>query len=186
MNCRFLFYMKLSFLLFLTGISLTSCGQKMAKADSLFDVANSRMKVHEEEIDSARIYQSLADFTEAIKLKPKFWQAYRQRSRLYVRLHQYQKAIDDITVAIKHAGKADAASLHGMRAESYYALKQYDAAISDWTAYINDISNNSFAMLERAKAYWMKGNKLNACADYKAAVAGDKSLEAQKEFLVCD
>ena len=179
--------MKTILLFLLVLITVVCFGQKnVEKAHKLFETANSRMKVMKDEIDSVMIYQSITDYTEAIQLYPEFWHAYRNRSRWYGRTGQFQKAVDDLTIALRYADSSNAIDLYDMRAYWYYDLKQYKMAINDWTIAIEHLGNASFALLSRAKAEYMLGQKDTACADYKKAVLLNGNLKEQTEFKFCE
>jgi len=168
-------------------LTLSVCfGQNQKKIDSLFYGANGRLKKSPENVTASDIEKSIADFTEVIKLKPRFWQAYRNRSRLYEQIKDYPKAIADLTTAMKYADKSSLFYLHDMRAYSYYALKQYHKAIADWSITIKTDGNPRYALLQRAKAEWLIGQKDKACIDFKKAIELDRSLIELKEFIECE
>ncbi len=169
------------------SLTLNSCnGQNQKKADSLFYAANDKLKTNSENIDSLDIKQSIADYTEAIRLNSKFWQAYRNRSRLYQQIKEFDKAIVDLTTALKYADKNSAINLHDMRAYSYYALGKYQNAIADWTIAVDNLGNPSLALYQRAKAEWEIGQKEKACADFKKATELDKNLGNDNKIIKCE
>lgn len=168
-------------------LTQSSCsGQNQKMADSLFYAANERLKTNPENIDSLDIKQSIADYTEAIKLNSKFWQAYRNRARLYQQGNEFGKSITDLTTALKYADKNSAINLHDMRAYSYYSLGQYQNAISDWTIAVDNLGNPSLALYQRAKAHWQLGQKEKSCADFKKAIELDKSLADNNKMIKCE
>ena len=177
---------KLSCFIFITFILISCNNQNKKNAESFFYAANDRLKNVPEKIDSIIINQCISDYTNAIKLNPKFWQAYRNRAGLYADIKQFKKAINDLTTALQYADKNSAINLHDMRAYSYYGLQYYDKAIQDWTIAVDNLANPSFALLQRAKARWMSGHKAKACEDYKKVVQLDKTLDEKKEFLKCE
>jgi len=160
-------------------------GQNYKTADSLFYIANARLKTSSQNIDSTDIYESIADYSKAVRLNPKFWQAYRNRSQLYYQTKQYDKAIIDLTLALKYADKTSAINLYDMRAYSYYELGQLKNAITDWTIAVNHLENPSYALLQRAKAKWRLGKKDDACEDYIKAIKQNQYLSGSKEFIEC-
>ena len=168
-------------------LALSFCyGQNQIKIDSLFYGANGRLKKSPENVTASDIEKSIADFTKVIKLKPRFWQAFRNRSRLYHQIKEYDKAIADLTVALKYADKSSLFYLHDMRAYSYYALGQYKKAIADWNIAVASDGNPGSSILQRAKAEWLIGQKDKACIDFKKAIELDRSLIERKEFIKCE
>ncbi|HYV90304.1 MAG TPA: tetratricopeptide repeat protein [Chitinophagales bacterium] len=168
-------------------LTFVSCnGQNHERADSLFYSANERLKTNMFEIDSFEIQKSIVDYSEAIRLNPKFWQAYRNRSRLYQQTKQFDKAIMDLTTALKYADKNSSVNLHDMRAYSYYELGNYQDAILDWNIAVDNLGNPSHALLHRAKAKWQFGQRNEACLDYEKAIELNKDLVMEKEFIECE
>ena len=51
-------------------------------------------------INSANISHAIADYNEAISLKPDYAEAYYNRGNAYYKLDQYQQAIEDYNKAI--------------------------------------------------------------------------------------
>ena len=71
-------------------------------------------------------------------------------------------------------------------AYAYYYASQYEKAIQDWTIAVDGLGNPAFALLGRAKAKWLSGQKEDACNDFKKAILLYKALEEKKEFIACD
>lgn len=174
-------------LILVLSLTLNSCnGHNQKKANSLFYAANDRLKTNSENIDSLDIKQSIADYTEAIRLNSKYWQAYRNRSRLYQQIEEFDKAVVDLTTALKYANKSSSINLHDMRAYSYYALGMYQNAIADWTIAVDNLANPSLALYQRAKAEWELGQKEKACADFNKATELNKNLGIDKKIIKCE
>jgi tetratricopeptide (TPR) repeat protein len=73
---------------------------------------------------------AIQDYTEAIRLNPKFAIAYYNRGISYRKKKEYGLAIQDYTEAIRlNAKYADA---YNNRGWSYYNKKEYDLAIQDY------------------------------------------------------
>ena len=176
-------------IIFIFTLFLFSCyGQEnVKKAYQLFASANSRLKTTFEDIDSIMIATSIAEYTEAIRLYPKFAYAYRNRSRWYERTGRYKEAINDLTLAIKYADTGDGYYLRGMRALSYYQLGLYDSAIMDLDfAIIRNDGSMPYYLLTKAKALYKQGKKEAACTCYQKAIAISPRLADEKEFLECE
>lgn len=160
--------------------------QNSAKADSLFEAANTKSKVSMEHLDSALITDCIADYTQAIKLNPKLWQAYRNRSRLLLVTKKYDHALRDLNKAMYLADKASLVNLYDMRAQVYYEMARYKEAIDDWTIVIKGLGNPAYAYLHRAKAKWQLGQHSQGCDDFSKALQLDSNVREQKEFLNCN
>lgn len=177
--------MKQIFLVILLMQSWLCLAQASDKADSLFSIANSRTKRLDDQLDSTTVAQSLADLSEAIRLKPDFCYAYRNRSRLHMKTGHYQDAVEDLTKAIHYASQTDVFYLRDLRAYAYYALGKYTEAILDWNLFIPHSENPELALLHRAKAYWKLGQPDHACTDYQQAIRYNKKLTKEREFIEC-
>lgn len=102
---------------------------------------------------------SLADFDRAIKLDSNYLDAYESRADTYIRLKEYDKAIADYTHII------DSPNF-----ETSY-MQHYDFSLmSDWSWYINVDQRLAALYNKRGNAYYAKGDKSKAIADYKNAL----------------
>ena len=178
--------LKISCLISVTLILISCKEQNQKQADNFFYAAVDRQKSSAQEIDSNIIRQCITDYTNAIKLSPKFWEAYRNRGGLYNEEKQFDKAIADLTISLKYADENSATNIHDMRAYAYYGLKEYVKAIEDWTIAVDELADPGIVLLQRAKAKWLNGQKESACEDYKKAIQIHKSLEKNKEFIKCE
>jgi tetratricopeptide (TPR) repeat protein len=78
--------------------------------------------------------KSVADYTEVIRLRADFTDAYNGRGQVYNAMKQYGKAIADLSEAIQL--KSDLAEAYYNRAAAYEALGQDDKASNDYIAVI--------------------------------------------------
>jgi tetratricopeptide (TPR) repeat protein len=128
------------------------------------------------------------DFTEAIKLKPDYAEAYIGRGAAYGKLDSYQQAIKDFTKAIE-LKQNDVLAYFG-RGIAYGKLGNYQQAIKDYTKAIGlnppspTLKPSPMAPLTadayclRALAYVELGNEKQAIADIKiAARLGNKTAQ---------
>src|SRR6202011_3108134 len=74
--------------------------------------------------------KAIADYTEAIRLKPDAPGFYNSRGEVYWSLKQYDNAASDLTRAIQIKPTPEAYYVRGL---IYVALRQYDKAVSDLT-----------------------------------------------------
>ena len=116
-----------------------------------------------------RNYQAaIADYTEAIRLKPDDAVAHAGRGDAYNWLKQYDKAIGDYTEAIRL--KPDYAEAYNDRGAAHTWLKQYDKAVGDYTEAIRLKQNYAGAYANRGDAYtWLKQYD-KAISDYNEAI----------------
>src|ERR1700726_1680108 len=75
--------------------------------------------------------KSISDYTEAIRLKPDYADAYNHRGNVYSKKEEYDKAISDCTEAIRL--KPDYADAYLNRGNVYSKKEEYDEAIIDYT-----------------------------------------------------
>jgi hypothetical protein len=122
----------------------------------------------------SRNYQSaIIDYTEAIRLKPDWAQAYSDRGNAYDNLGQYDKAVDDFTEVIRLEPKW--ISAYSERGHAYSAQRLYRKAVAAYTEAIrlwpddadlydsraivfDKLGNHSRAEQDRRKAKELKGH----------------------------
>ena len=114
-----------------------------------------------EELNKGEHQAAIADFTEAIRLKPGFPEAYNNRGNGYSALKQYEKAVSDFTEAIRL--KPDLAEPYFNRGNGYSALKQYETAIGDYTEAIR-------LKPDFVSAFNNRGNRYHALKQYEKAI----------------
>jgi tetratricopeptide (TPR) repeat protein len=83
--------------------------------------------------------KAVADFNEALKVKPNLGEAYIERAAAYAGLGKFQEALADYTGAMqKGANKSEVIKFRG---SLYFQMKDYDKAIADWKAYMAAVPN---------------------------------------------
>jgi tetratricopeptide (TPR) repeat protein len=102
-------------------------------------------------VDHKDYESAVADFTEAIRLKPDFAEAYYARGGAYLCAEDYDKAIADFTGAIRL--KPGYAEAYDYRSAAYFFREDYAQAIADLEAVLAIKPNNAEAkvMLELAR-----------------------------------
>jgi tetratricopeptide (TPR) repeat protein len=126
---------------------------------------------------------AIAAFSEAIRLKPDYVDAYINRGNAYAhrRKDGYDKAITDYDKAITDFNEAnrldpkqqiasEKANAYSFRAYAYRERGDYDKAIADFSEAIRLVPKHSLAYDNRAFAYYQKGDYDKAIADYKEAI----------------
>lgn len=114
---------------------------------------------------------AIADYTEAIKLDPKFSAAYANRCFAYYLKRDYDNAIADCNQAIAIDPKYYLA--YNSRGIAYAAKKDYDKAIADYTEAIKLNPHFALAYRNRGVAYAAKKDFDQAIADYTQAIKTD-------------
>jgi hypothetical protein len=125
--------------------------------------------------------RAIADYTEAIRLDPKFHYAYYHRGVAWSDKKQYDRAIADYTDAIKLDPKYANAYAH--RGDAWLDKNDYESAIADFTDAIMLDPNNLTAHNNRGYAWERKGNKQRAIEDYRRTLAIDPSNEYARKAL---
>ncbi|MES2828453.1 MAG: tetratricopeptide repeat protein [Bacteroidota bacterium] len=107
-------------------------------------------------------------FSQAIKIYPRYGNAWGMRARCYNELKQYDKAINDYTEAIRINP-----SYVDVRAELYYELKQYEKAILDYSESIR-IEPKAWGQyrkfIGRGNSYFELKQYDKAIADYSQSI----------------
>ena len=104
---------------------------------------------------------AIRNFTRAIRLKPDYAEAFKERSTADMYVYDYKGALRDMSRAIElRPGDADAIS---MRGSIYYQSRDYDRAIRDFSRSIQLNPAEWFTFWARGGAYYDKG-------DYDAAI----------------
>ena len=82
-------------------------------------------------LGQGQLDQAIADFTDAIQLKPNFWAAYLNRGTALRKKGEFDQAIADYNQAIQM--KSDLYDAYTLRGICYGAKGQYPEAIADYT-----------------------------------------------------
>ncbi|QND53255.1 tetratricopeptide repeat protein [Phyllobacterium sp. 628] len=114
-------------------------------------------------LDAEKLDLAVADYSQAITLKPDYKDAWYSRGYARHDLGDYDHAIDDYDAALKLA-PGDVDSLYG-KAYAYQKKGDLDAAIAGYTAVIQLQPDNPTAYYNRAIAYNAKGDTENATRD---------------------
>ncbi|MCX5846319.1 MAG: tetratricopeptide repeat protein [Deltaproteobacteria bacterium] len=112
---------------------------------------------------------AIAKFGEAIRLKPDYDQAYRDRGLMYSLVNNHRQAIENYNKAIE-INPADASS-YNMRGRSYRSLGDNHKAIEDFDKAIKLKPNFGAAYYNRGLTYDKIGNEQKAIEDMKRSAA---------------
>jgi Flp pilus assembly protein TadD len=112
--------------------------------------------------------KAIDDLTQAIRINPKYEEAYYDRGNAYLDGHQYDSAINDISAAI--ALKPDHGNLYHERAFAYQGAGKLDAAIADYTKSITLKPDSDVEYYSRGYAYAEAHNYPMAVQDFTTAI----------------
>lgn len=111
---------------------------------------------------------SIADYSNAIKLNPNHADAYYERGDFYYEMDEYGKAVADYSKTIE---------LNPSHAEAYYSrgcaydeIGEYDKAIADYNKTIELDPNHALAYYNRGLAYQEKGEGPKAVSDLEKCI----------------
>ena len=128
--------------------------------------------------------RALSDYDEAIRLDPKYADAYYDRCVAYNRQQKYDLALPDCSEAIEIGPAEDALSATGQekltsdrsksdyyaqRGVAYHGRQEIDRAIADYSEALRLYPKNFVALDNRARAYDDKGDSARAKADRDAS-----------------
>jgi tetratricopeptide (TPR) repeat protein len=114
---------------------------------------------------------AIAEFTEAIRLRPDEARAYRQRGHLHAARGDYDAALADYQRALR-LSPADAEAHHG-QGLAWYFTGDFDRAIGCFTAALQVTPANAPVLNSRALAYTARGDLDLAVADLSAALRSE-------------
>ncbi len=117
---------------------------------------------------------AIQDFSDAIRLDPRFALAYNNRGAAWVDKKDYDRAIPDYNEAIRLNPKI-AAAFYG-RGEAYDHKGDFDRAIQDHSEAIRLNPNFAYAYDARGRAHRNKGEFDSAIQDYTDAIRLDPTF----------
>ena len=136
------------------------CGSN--QADRAFEMGLEAVHTHDYDL-------AIAEFSETIRLKPDFVDAYSNRGLAYHSKGDYDKAIADYSEAIRL--KPDTVNAYIDRGNAYNRKGDHDRAIADYSKAIPLNLDYAYICEEnRAYAYSQKGNYNKAIAGYNEAI----------------
>ncbi|MDD5217631.1 MAG: tetratricopeptide repeat protein [Candidatus Omnitrophica bacterium] len=116
---------------------------------------------------------ALQEFEKAFEADPRFVNGYRFRAKFFMARGQWEKAIQDLSEAIKWLRVRERAPLYYDRGRLYWEMDQIKESLSDFDRIlrtnpreISPLTNRGFCWLEKQK--WRK-----ASADFDAVLAQD-------------
>ena len=119
--------------------------------------------------DAGAFQQAIADFSEAIRLRPDNVAAFAGRARARFSVRNFASALSDYTQAIRLSPPT--ANLYIARGHVYLSQGNLDASIRDLTEAIRLEPRNASAFNNRGLALRKKGDRDGAIQDYSTAIA---------------
>ena len=125
---------------------------------------------------------AIDDFTNAIKLDPKFLAAFYNRGVAYFEMGQYDLSITDFTRAMELGLKGKGA--YYIRGLAYSRNGQYDLSIEDFSKIIEIDPQDAIPYNNRGVIYLLKGQYKQTMADLTRAMELDPKKAAQYHFYL--
>jgi len=117
--------------------------------------------------DKDQLDSAIADYSEAIRIKPDYANAYRNRGRAYGRTGHYDNAIADLDRAIKL--DPNDVGAYSNRGFAYYYKGLYDRAIRDENQAIRLAPGDAISYFVRGLAKQKSGDRAGSDADIARA-----------------
>ncbi|MBC7812928.1 MAG: tetratricopeptide repeat protein [Burkholderiales bacterium] len=132
---------------------------------------NRAYRKHKRDVEAA-----IVGYTEAIKLRPDYAEAYSYRGSANYRKHEYDAAIADYTQALELNPELGSIT-YGFRGNAHKAKGEHEAAITDYTRAIELDAENPNEYWGRGDAYYDLKRYDDALKDYRRYIklAGDKA-----------
>ena len=116
---------------------------------------------------SGKYAAAIAAYDRAIKLNPRYTDAYSNRGVAYDAMNQPERAVMDYSKAVQLNPSATACYVN--RGLAYTDLARFNDAIADWNVVLKRNPRNSDAYYRRAFCYQSLGSLDKALADYEKA-----------------
>ena len=129
-------------IVFYIGLTVQTGSESQPTAKQYFDMGVSNLVPNQYE-------KAIDDFTKAIELNPRYFDAYWQRASAYSNLGQYESALADYTKSIEL--NPDFAYPYYERGLVYYKLEQYEEALKDYDKTLELDLNHPQAMPRRTQ-----------------------------------
>jgi tetratricopeptide (TPR) repeat protein len=118
---------------------------------------------------------AIADYTQAIRLNPKYVHAYNNRGSALNTRREYDRALNDLNEAIRLDPKY--AMAYANRGIVWENKREFDRALADYTESIRLEPRRAQTYADRGDAYAAKGDYKRALADYDMAIKIDPQSE---------
>src|SRR5918911_154859 len=125
---------------------------------------------------------AMADFNEAIRLRPNDALPHHSRGLLYQAAGQHQQAADEFSTAI--ALNPNAPEPYSALGQSQLALGDFKAAADAYTEAVRRESRNAQAWAYRGLAYERLGDRTEAMTSYQNALGIDKNQQQARDGIL--
>lgn len=153
------------------------CNTKERREKNKYFFIRKRAKVYE---NNAYYREAIDDYSEVLEDDPegtnKLW-ALPSRGLCYLRLHEYQNAINDYTKCIEMSEDFDE-YVYTQRAHAYTNLGKYDEAINDYSMVIKNSDEDDLIAYAYFQRGWIKEylkNDRGALQDYNRSIELDST-----------
>lgn len=130
---------------------------------------------------------AIADYTEAIKIKPDNAAAFNLRAYVYVRQKNYPLALADYEKVSAMPENSDTkyekVTAAVAKGDLHLEMGKYDFAIAEYTKVIATMPDHAVAFMRRGLAYFKKGETKAADADFQKLLSLSYDPEATKKEL---
>jgi Flp pilus assembly protein TadD len=106
-------------------------------------------------IEETNCEKAISDYSEVIRLDPKFAPAYVARGSVFVMVHKYDEAIEDLNKGIQLDSTNYLA--YQIRGDAFLRKRQFDKAIKDLTVAVSDRSDDADDLNTRGASYKLRG-----------------------------
>lgn len=128
---------------------------------------------------------SILDLSQALRLNPRYSDAYLVRGNIQFHSSDYRSAIANYNQILRiQPNYSNRAAVFFNRGNAHFQTKNYRAAIQDLTSFIRIspyISSNAYTV--RGTAYLILGSKQLAIADYQKAAAASPNSNEHIELI---
>ena len=132
-------------------------------------------------VEQGHFETGIADYSEALRLKPDYAIAYNNRGIAYSKSGDLRKALLDFTEAISL--EPEFAEFYNYRGLAYHNQQDYHNAILDYTEAIELAPDYAVAYNNRGTARVYQGDNEGAIADYRQALRIDPEFDLAKRNL---
>lgn len=118
--------------------------------------------------NAGRYQQAIKAFDQAIKMNPRYTDAYSNRGAAYDALNQPERAVVDYSKALKLNPRFTSSYIN--RALAYCDLAKFQESIADWNVVLKRSPRDAMAYYKRGFCYQSLGSLDKALEDYEKAV----------------
>ena len=153
---------------------------KQAPSNPSLEEAKKRFNLGNQHFDINNYDEAISCYREAIKINPRYIQAYIKRGLVWQKIQDHENAIIDYGKAIQIDPQNSDAYYN--RAIALFCLNKFEEAIEDFSEVIYIGNPNPLVYKYRASAYFELGDYLSAIENYSKAI----KLDPQQAILYSD